>query len=301
MVDFDGVLHAQFHQHRVVTGRLSSSDPNLQNQAKKGGTADQKSMEKFLGEKDEDAINRKVRELIVPRKGNVLVSIDWNQAEYRVAVFYSQDERMIGIWVADPKIDYHNQTQIDTGLERDQCKTLNFGILYGMGAASLALSFTGMGKPTTKTEGQQFLNRLFEARPALKRLIAEISNKALCDGFIQNCLGRICHVPRDRSYVALNYLIQGTVGDLMREFMVRIKRIITEKRWPVNMLLSVHDELVFEMRPEDAEIYPPLIVEEMCKCPFVSVPMLADIEIGENSWADAVPYKEWLAGRSQAS
>lgn len=302
MVDFDGVLHAQFHQHRVVTGRLSSSDPNLQNQAKKGGTADQKAMEKFLGEKDEDAINRKIRELIIPRKGKVLVSIDWSQIEYRVAVFYSQDERMINLWLNDPTIDYHKQTELDTGLERDQCKTLNFGTLYGMGAASLASSFTGMGKPTTKAEGQQFLNRLFEARPALKNLITDISTRAQRDGFIQNCLGRTCDIPRDRSYIALNYLVQGTVGDMMREFMVRIKKIIKEKNWPIDILLTVHDELVFEMLPEDALIYAPLIAAEMCKCVFISVPILADIEVGETSWADAIPFKDWAEKRqSQAA
>lgn len=299
MVDFDGVLHAQFHQHRVVTGRLSSSDPNLQNQAKKGGTAEQKDMERFLGIKDEEAINRKIRGLIVPRKGKVLVSVDWSQIEYRVAVFYSQDERMIGMWQADPKIDYHTQTQEDTGLERDPSKTINFMVLYGGGAAGLAASLSGMGKPTTKQEAQQFLGRLFEARPALKMLIADVSEQAMRTGYVQNCLGRVCLVPQGKSYVALNYLVQGTVGDMMREFLVRIKKIIKENNWPIDILLTVHDEVVFEMLPEDAEIYAPLLAAEMCKCEFISVPVLADIEVGETSWADAIPFEDWIEKRKQ--
>lgn len=319
--DTQNRLHGQFHQHTVVTGRLSSSKPNLQNIAKASGSIDQKAFEKFFSSddfedfgfflrdnaetelivpklvKDEDAVNRQIRSLIIPEKGKVLLSLDLSQIEYRVAVHYSGDERMIKLWNDNPKLDYHQQTCDDTGLDRDCCKIINFLILYGGGAKGLALTLTAMGKPTTIDQAKQMLNHLFSVRPALKRLMNAVSGFAERYGFIQNIFGRRCLVPSGKSYVGLNYLIQGTTGDWMRIMLVRIARMIKRLCLDCKIVSDVHDEIVTEMPAEKAVEYAPLIMHEMCDCPFLSVPVLADAEVGEKSWADAIPLDEWAGQR----
>ena len=124
--DFNDVIHGSFKQHGTVTGRLSSAEPNLQNVSKAKGTADQASYEKFLGVKDEDALNRKVRQLFIARPGCVLVSQDWSQLEYRIAAYLAADDKLKAAYINNPRIDYHQMTADDTGIPRDQAKTVNF-------------------------------------------------------------------------------------------------------------------------------------------------------------------------------
>lgn len=297
--DYFGILRGSFHQHRVVTGRLSSSGPNLQNLAKAGGTADQKAMEKFLGIKQEDAINRHIRSLFIARKGKLLVSIDWSQIEYRGAVWVSQDPHMMQLWRDDPSIDYHNATLdlLMGAIDRDACKVVNFGTLYGMGAKGLSASLSGMGRPTTKAEAQQILNQIFGVRPSLKRLINDISARAARDHYVQNALGRVCDVDRGFEYKGLNYLVQGTVGDMMREALVRLQALIDRMQWPVDILMTVHDEVVFEIPEERVEELAPLLAAEMMRCEFIGIPILADIEIGRR-WSDAVAFECWFGRHS---
>lgn len=293
MQDRDRIIHGSVLAHGTETGRLSMRAPNLQQCAKPGGTSDQKTYETLMGHKDADAMNRQVRSLLTARPGHRLVSIDFSQIEYRVAVFLAQDPHMMGLWQNNPNIDYHTATSELIGVDRDRCKTVNFLSLYGGGAKSLAATLTGMGKPTTVAEAKEILNKLFDARPALRQLINRVTEEAKQKGFVQNVFGRVVRVPVGLEYVALNYKDQGTAGDFMRERMVGISKFIKEKNLPVKMLLTVHDELVFEMPTETVRELTPMLIAEQTKCPFMNVPIMSDAEVGVR-WSDQVPFVDWV-------
>lgn len=264
-----------------------------QNLAKPDGTSDQKTFEEFLGEKNELALNRQVRSLFIARPGHRLVSIDFSQVEYRVAVFLSQDEHMMKLWRDNPNVDYHTATSELIGVDRSRCKTINFLSLYGGGPAALAATLTSMGKPTTVSDAKQILNKLFDARPSLRQLINQLTEEAQRNGNVQNVFGRVVRVPTGLEYVALNYKDQGTAGDFMRERMVAISKYIREKALPVKLLMTVHDELVFEMPTELVAEITPQLMAQMTICPMMNVPFTADAEVGVR-WSDQIPFKEWV-------
>lgn len=293
MQDYTHAIHGSFLQHGTVTGRLSSRAPNLQNMAKPDGTSDQKTFEEFLGEKNDEALNRQVRSLFIARPGHRLVSIDFSQVEYRVAVFLSQDEHMMQLWRDNPNVDYHTATSELIGVDRSRCKTINFLSLYGGGPAALSATLTGMGKPTTVSDAKQILNKLFDARPSLRQLINQLTEEAQKNGNVQNVFGRVVRVPTGLEYVALNYKDQGTAGDFMRERMVAISKYIREKQLPVKLLMTVHDELVFEMPTELVAEITPQLMAQMTICPMMNVPFTADAEVGVR-WSDQIPFKEWV-------
>lgn len=298
--DFNLRLHGSFNQTTVITGRLSSSGPNFQNFAKTKGTNDQKAFEKAVGIKNEDALNRQIRGLFIAGKpGNVLVSCDMSQAEYRAAVWLSQDEEMIAKWRANPSLDYHQDTMDLTGLDRDCCKTINFLILYGGGAKGLAATLTMMGKPTSITQAQQMINTVLSARPALRRLMSDTVQFCNANRFVINPMGRICDVPDGFAYKGLNYEVQGFVGDMMRIKLVDMAEYIKKNELPVEMLSSVHDEILFDMAAEDVERIAPLLAQELCRIPHLGVPMLSDIEVGY-SWGAMKGLNEWLKERKAA-
>jgi DNA polymerase-1 len=288
------VIHGSFNQTGTVTGRLSSSEPNLQNVCKAKGTADQMAYEKFLGRKDEEALNRRIRELFIARPGRILVSQDWSQLEYRIAAYLAADESLKKAYLDNPRVDFHEMTARDTGIPRDQAKTVNFGILYGMMAFGLGSALSGFGFPTTKAQAQGYLNRVFNARPSIKHLIHDTQEIGSKLGYIQNPLGRICPIPPGRPYVALNYLDQGFGGDLMRYVLVRVHEFVKARQLPVDILLTVHDEIVYEIPEDRAHDIPPMIAEIMCECPFMDIPLCIDTEIG-HSWGDQIDYSEWIA------
>jgi len=274
--DFNGRLHGQFHQHGTVTGRLSSSNPNLQNVAKVKGTAEQKSIEKFLGIQDQEALNRQIRGLFIPDSGNILVSQDYSGIEYRTAAYFSQDKILMQKYRDNPLLDYHEDTAQLAQIDRDSAKTVNFGTLYGMGSFSLGLL---LGVPQEKA--QAILNRVFDAKPALRLLISQVSSRAKKSGFVQNPFGRVCLVQPEKAYKALNLLVQGHCGDAMRCALVRIHKFIQEEKLPVKLLLTVHDEIVYEcprvLGPEIAKKIAPVF----CDWPHMqAIPVVCDTELG---------------------
>jgi DNA polymerase-1 len=272
-------LHGQFHLHRVLTGRLSSSDPNLQNCAKPKGTLDQKLLEKLTGEKNEEALNRKIRSLFIPEKGNVWVSQDFSQIEYRAAAYFAQDSVIIGKYRDDPKTDYHEATAQICGItDRDHAKTTNFGILYGMGAPSLASLLM-----IPVEQARAILDKVYDTRPALQNFLRDTANWVKRHEFVQNPYGRICHVDRDWAYKGVNALVQGFVGDMMREAIVNVYDFIKENKLPVKMMLTIHDELGHEMPKEAVREIAPQLAVVMCASKMMpTVPILADVEVGPN-------------------
>lgn len=311
-VDYNDVVYCVSMPNDTVIVRRNgkvSITCQCQNLAKQKGTADQKALESFLKEtiEDEDeleafeeavkgALNRQIRSLFVARPGNVLVSCDFSQIEYRWAAWLSQDTNMIEQWINNPSIDYHDATVALMGVGRDEAKILNFGILYGMGPRGLAATLTGMGKPTTIEQAKDLINRLLQARPALKNLLAQIAEFAKRHGYIQNCFGRVCPIQKGFEYKALNYLDQGSAGDQMRWALVQLQERIDKEDWPVWLQLTVHDEIVAEMPIDAVEEYAPKMAAVMCDCPFIGVPLTSDIEVGSH-WNESIPLKKWLEAR----
>lgn len=286
--DMFGRLHGSFNQTGTITGRLSSSHPNMQNVARVKGNADLRAWEEFLGELEEEALSKQIRSLFLPRKGHVLVSIDYSQIEYRLAAYFSNDPIVARWYREDPNTDYHQATADLCGITRDEAKTVNFGTLYGMGPRSLA-KLLGIGY----ADGQDLLERIFVARPALRNLIDTITWSAQKDGYIINPMGRKVMVDPKRPYAGLNYLVQGTAGDMMRIAMVRVDQLVKKYKLPILMLLQVHDELLFSMPKSHVVDWAPRIAEEMCRFPEISIPMMYEVEVGVD-WGHQVTLKDWV-------
>lgn len=282
--DGNSRVHGQFSQIGTITGRLASQAPNLQNCAKVSGTADQKALEKLVGKKDEDALNRQVRSLFVAEPGKVLVSIDWSQVEYRCAAVLARDMKMIKAWQADPKLDYHAATVelMEGKIDRDGAKTCNFLKLYAGGPSALADVLTASGNKTTVDQAKVIFAELDRARPAMPALLNRLSEEAKQKGYVQNCFGRRVDVPKEQAYKALNYRDQGETGDAMRLALVRLHERIQSEKLPVEMLLTVHDEVVFTMQEKDVREIAPKLAATMCWSKFWDVPLIADVECGKD-------------------
>jgi DNA polymerase-1 len=288
-VDHNGALHSSIKQHGTLHGRFASAGPNTQNITKSEGNADMKKIEKILGVKDEEAVNRKLRDLFIPRPGFTWVSIDWKQIEYLVVTYFSCDEDMIRRFWENPDLDYHQITADLAGIDRDWAKTVNFGTLYGMGVGSLA-AMLGI----SREKAQLLLDKIFGARPALKRIINQVSESVRKNGYIINPLGRKVPCSPEYAYVGLNYWVAGTVGDMMKERMLAIYEQIVKNSWPVYMLLTVHDELCFEIETSRVSELAPKLGETMCDVKYIKMPIRCDIEVG-TSWGTVKPLKEWKA------
>jgi DNA polymerase-1 len=293
MADLNGVIHGSFLPHGTRTGRLSASGPNLQNVAKAKGNMIQKAFEKVMGAKDMNAIGKQIRKLFIARRGCVLVSIDYSQIEYRAAAYEAADKEMLDAYVANPRTDYHQYTADLAKVDRETvAKSVNFGTLYGIGVRSLASLLTGGGSLTTEAQAQEYLEQIFSARPALKALIDRVKRASRL-GSVQNPFGRVCRVDPDKAYKGLNYLIQGTCGDLMRRALVSCWNEIKRRGWDVLIRSTVHDELIFDIpRGMVREVVP-----EMCRCMtafehVLKIPLVVDAEVGDN-WGEMLPFEEW--------
>ena len=288
--DARGYAHPQFHQHRTVTGRLASTDFNAQNIARVKGTVDQKALEKFLGHKNEDALNRRMRELFICEPDEAFVSIDYSQIEYRAAAYFAIDDILIERYRNDPNTDYHQVTADLAGIDRDTSKNVNFGVLYGMGANGLA-AFLLISVP----EAKAIIAKIMNSRPALRRLLDTTATFARKDGEVQNPYGRVCRVVEGKPHTAINYLIQGFVGDMMRRALVRMWNFIQRERLPIALRLTVHDEADSTMPREAVIEYAPKLAQVMCDCPEMgTVPTMSEIEVGRNWGRDLLPFREWI-------
>jgi DNA polymerase-1 len=278
--DVNDVLHPSLNQHGTVTGRFSSSNPNCQNISRVEGNADLKKIEKIIGYQ-EDALNRSLRDLFIPRAGFSWVKWDFSQIEYIVATYLSQDQEMIQRFWDDPNLDYHQITADLASITRDQAKTVNFGSLYGLGIHSLA-AMLGISVP----EAKHLMAKVYEARPALKRLIYRVSDEAKVNKHVYLPFGRVVPVDPNKPYVALNYLDQGTSAYLMKDRLIAIQEAIRENHWPVHLLLTVHDEVDAEMPVSLVQELAPKIATIMCDVQrIIPMPVTCAIEFGR-SWGN---------------
>ncbi len=275
-----GRVHTSFNQTITATGRLSSSHPNLQN----------------IPIRTE--AGRNIRRAFIPREGWVFVSMDYSQVELRLLAHYAGDENLIQAFTADE--DIHMRTAADvfqaipamiTPDLRRQAKMINFGIIYGMGAYSLSKEL-GISQKMAKT----YIDNYFKRYKGVRRFIDDTIEQARQTGRVSTELGRIRFLPEINSSdmhqrnfaerTAVNTRIQGTAADLIKLAMIRVDAAFTEKNLSSAMLLSVHDELVFEVPPEELETVKTLAKTIMETVWTFSVPLKVNVSEGRD-WAEA--------------
>ncbi len=272
MMDNKGRIHTSYQQNIAATGRLSSIDPNLQN----------------IPARSE--LGRQIKQCFVAPKGWTLLACDYSQIELRLAAHLSQDKAMIEIFSEGQ--DFHTATaQRVYGVKPDEitkemrtfAKTINFGILYGMGAVSLARNLK-----ITRTEAQEFLAKYRAAYPELHEYMESLKQFARQHGYAQTEYGRIrdlSHIdirnPRNQSLlerIAVNMPIQGLQADIIKLAMIQIDAKLSQQD-DIHMILQVHDELVFEVKQERVEEYQTLIVEIMESVYKASIPIKVGVTV----------------------
>jgi DNA polymerase I len=276
-----GRIHAEFIQTGTVTGRLSSQNPNMQNIPVR------------------TALGQEIRRAFVASPGYVLVSCDYSQIELRLAAHLSGDASMQAAFRAGADIHTATAAAVNRVAEADvtpamrrAAKTINFGILYGMGAVSLAESLG-----ITRKEADSFIRAYFAAYPGVKEYIEHLKQNAYENGYVETLFGRRRYfhnmanygwqARREAERMAVNAPIQGSEADIIKKAMIAIAgEFETEiQRGDMRLLLQVHDELLFEIKKEAQELLAPRIRECMERVCALAPPLSADIKIGEN-WQD---------------
>lgn len=283
LVADDHRIHTTYNQTIAATGRLSSVDPNLQN----------------IPIRTE--LGNEIRKAFVAPAGKVLVAMDYSQFELRLAAVFAKDKSFIDAFNAGA--DVHRRTAAEVlGIDEDKvtdaqryaAKAINFGILYGMGARNLARS-TGF----SQDEARAFLERYFEIHPGIRTYIDEMKIRAHQDEYAETLFGRRRYLPDINSGIqmlvaaaermAVNMPVQGTQADLVKMAMLKVAEWIEKTKLDVKMLLQVHDELVFEIKKEDADEAIPKIRDLMVNVYAFDVPLVVNVETGKN-WGET---KEW--------
>lgn len=274
-----GRVHTSFNQTVTSTGRLSSSDPNLQN----------------IPVRTEEG--RRIRALFIPAPGNLLLSADYSQIELRVLAHYSGDEALINAFRNNE--DIHRITaaevfsvfpELVTPEMRRAAKTVNFGIIYGISAYGLAKEL-GIGNKQAK----EFIDRYFAKYPGVKRYIRKTVEKSKEQKYVTTMLGRRRHIPDLKSRVravrefaertAINTPIQGTAADIIKLAMIEVDSNIQAEKTPCRMLLQVHDELIIEASEKEIKRISIMVKETMENAVDLAVPLKVDIGWGVN-WAE---------------
>ena len=273
-----GRVHTSFNQAVAATGRLSSSNPNLQN----------------IPIRTE--LGRKIRGAFIPQKeGDCILSADYSQIELRLLAHFSKDQTLRAAFAADQDIHRFVASQIYgvpldrvTSEQRSRCKAVNFGIIYGQGAAAL-----GRGIGISTAEAKEFIDQYFARYGSIRAFIDESIARAGRTGYAETILGRRRKISDIRSKnlgrraqaerLAVNTVIQGSAADLIKVAMLNIHRKIEAEKLPLRMILQVHDELVFETPIADVDTHAKWIATEMAKAITFDVPLRVDTKYGP-SW-----------------
>ena len=273
----DGRIHTTFNQDVTSTGRLSSTNPNLQN----------------IPVRTE--LGRKIRQAFVPSDGKVFVGADYSQFELRLAAVLAGDEKLIGDFNSD--VDIHAKTAAETyGISIDEvsksqrraAKVINFGVLYGMSPHGLAAA-TGM----SFTEAKKFIDHYFEVRKPIRQYLDKILTQAREQGFVETYFGRRRPTPDVKSSnfmvrssaerAAMNMPIQGTEADLMKLAMIRLEDKLSGL---ADAILQVHDSILVECKPEDVQKVSEIMKAEMeGVCPELPIKLKVDVGTGVN-WGE---------------
>ncbi|MGL4795429.1 MAG: DNA polymerase I, partial [Aeromonas jandaei] len=276
-----GRVHTSYHQAVAATGRLSSTDPNLQN----------------IPVRNEQG--RRIRQAFIPCAGYKLVAADYSQIELRIMAHLSGDKGLLTAF-AEGK-DIHKATAAEVfGVELDavtsdmrrSAKAINFGLIYGMSAFGLAKQL-GIGR----AEAQKYMDLYFERYPGVLEYMERTRQQAEAQGYVETLFGRRLYLPDIKSRnaglrkaaerAAINAPMQGTAADIIKRAMINVDSWIRGiKDESIRMLMQVHDELVFEIREEKLEAYIAIIKEKMSAAAELDVPLVVEAGTGDN-WDQA--------------
>lgn len=275
-----GRIHTSFNQTATSTGRLSSSEPNLQNIPIKGDWG------------------KRIRETFIPEKGNLLLSADYSQVELRILAHLSKDEVLLEAFRGG--VDVHTKTASEIfGVTTDMvnpemrrtAKTVNFGVIYGISPFGLSETLS-----ISKEEAKKYIEKYFERHPGVKRYIETVLNDVKQKGYATTLSGRRRPIPELQSQnsniralgerLAINSPIQGTAADIIKIAMINIRRRLKEDHLNAKIILQVHDELLLEVPESELEIVRDILNAEMEEAMRLEVPLKVDIGYGKN-WAEA--------------
>lgn len=279
-IEEDGRIHTNFQQTVTATGRLSSTDPNLQNIPIR--------ME----------LGRMIRKVFLPKDGYVFVDADYSQIELRILAHMSGDEMLIQAYREAQDIHrmtasqvFHTPFEEVTDLQRRNAKAVNFGIVYGISSFGLSQDLS-----ISKKEAQEYIERYFESYPKIKEFLDGCVEKAKKDGYSVTMFGRRRPLPEisssnfmQRSFgerIAMNAPIQGTAADIIKIAMNRVHRRLIDEELKSRLLLQVHDELLIEAAPDEVDEVKKILDEEMKGAADLSVELEIDTHTGKN-WYEA--------------
>lgn len=276
----DGRIHGTFNQTITATGRISSTEPNLQNIP----------MRTPLG--------RAIRKVFIPEDGYVFVDADYSQIELRVLAHVANDQVMIQAF--HDGLDIHTKTASDvfhvsmedvTALQRRNAKAVNFGIVYGISAFGLSRDLQ-----ISRKEAADYITSYFESFPSIKRFLDQTVEQAKRDGMVRTICNRIRPIPELQSSnymqksfgerVAMNSPIQGSAADIIKIAMVRVNKRLKRECPEARLVLQIHDELLIEARKEDQDLVMRIVKEEMMHAIELQVPLEVDIHAGAD-WLEA--------------
>ncbi|MFQ1021881.1 DNA polymerase I [Avibacterium paragallinarum] len=274
-----GRIHTSYHQAVTATGRLSSSDPNLQN----------------IPIRNEEG--RRIRQAFIAREGYKIIAADYSQIELRIMAHLSQDQGLISAFQQGK--DIHRSTAAEifgvpldevTSEQRRSAKAINFGLIYGMSAFGLSRQ---LGIP--RGDAQKYMDLYFQRYPGVQTFMTDIREKAKQQGYVETLFGRRLYLPEIQSSnamrrkgaerVAINAPMQGTAADIIKRAMIAIDSAIAQDP-NIAMIMQVHDELVFEVNAEQVAHYSELIQSLMENAAELVVPLIVDVGVG-NNWDEA--------------
>ena len=278
--DKTGRIHSSFQQAVAATGRLSSTNPNLQNIPIR------------------TAQGRRVRQAFIPEPGYKLMAADYSQVELRIMAHLSQDKGLLSAFSSDE--DVHRATAADvfnTRLDkvspeqRRSAKAINFGLIYGMSAFGLANQLK-----VSRSDAQHYVDRYFEKYPGVRKYMDETQALADEKGYVETLFGRRLYLPDIRAgnamirkaaqRTAINAPMQGSAADIIKRAMIDIDHWLALGELDARMLLQVHDELVFEVREKDLQLLADGVKFRMVSAASLDVPLVVDVGVGDN-WDQA--------------
>lgn len=269
-------IHSTFNQTITATGRISSTEPNLQNIPIR--------ME----------LGRQIRKVFVPREGYILIDADYSQIELRILAHMSGDERLIEAYNRDQDIHritasevFHTPFEEVTPLQRRNAKAVNFGIVYGISSFGLSQDLS-----ITRKEAAEYIEKYFETYPGVKLFLDRLVADAKKDGYVTTLYGRRRPVPElsssnfmQRSFgerVAMNAPIQGTAADIMKLAMIHIEEALKRNHMRSKLILQVHDEVLIEAPLDEEERVKEIVKAEMMEAASLSVRLEIDVHSGKN-------------------
>ena len=274
-----GRVHTSYHQAVTATGRLSSSDPNLQN----------------IPIRNEEG--RRIRQAFIAQEGFTIVAADYSQIELRIMAHLSQDQGLINAFTQGK--DIHRSTAAEifgvaldevTSEQRRNAKAINFGLIYGMSAFGLSRQL-GIGR----ADAQSYMDLYFKRYPGVQQFMTDIREKAKAQGYVETLFGRRLYLPDINSSngmrrkaaerVAINAPMQGTAADIIKRAMIQLDQKLQNDP-DIAMIMQVHDELVFEVRSEKVAFFREQIKQHMEAAAELVVPLIVEVGVGQN-WDEA--------------